>query len=301
MAQTLSGTVVRAAKAVGTRYCTTAPSSVAASADGCGCAVHGRPIQSSWVIRSSANPTRKATGPSSTSPHARTTSSAEHRTSRKNRTSSQRTSIGHCCWLHCKHRRPLRNSSTVFGHLRSLQNTVVIVLAKRDLQDDATVAEFRTVYEQAGYDVLEVSAMTGEGIGRIRELLADGTTLLSGNSGVGKSTLIGTIDPRIDIRTGEISQSHGKGRHTTTFSTMYVLTNSSAVIDTPGIKGIRVDRHRRCRTVALLSGDDAHSTGLPLLQLHAHPRTGLCRGRSRAERRNRRGPLRKLSENARRR
>ena len=114
---------------------------------------------------------------------------------------------------------------------------VVIVLAKRDLQDDATVAEFRTVYEQAGYDVLEVSAMTGEGIGRIRELLADGTTLLSGNSGVGKSTLIGTIDPRSDIRTGEISQSHGKGRHTTTFSTMYVLTNSSAVIDTPGIKG----------------------------------------------------------------
>lgn len=114
---------------------------------------------------------------------------------------------------------------------------VVIVLAKRDLQDDATVAEFRTVYEQAGYDVLEVSAITGEGIGRIRELLADGTTLLSGNSGVGKSTLIGTIDPRIDIRTGEISQSHGKGRHTTTFSTMYVLTNSSAVIDTPGIKG----------------------------------------------------------------
>ncbi len=90
---------------------------------------------------------------------------------------------------------------------------------------------------RAGYDVLEVSAMTGEGIGRIRELLADGTTLLSGNSGVGKSTLIGTIDPRIDIRTGEISQSHGKGRHTTTFSTMYVLTNSSAVIDTPGIKG----------------------------------------------------------------
>ncbi len=114
---------------------------------------------------------------------------------------------------------------------------VVIVLAKRDLQDDATVAEFRTVYEQAGYDVLEVSAVTGEGIGRIRELLADGTTLLSGNSGVGKSTLIGTIDPRIDIRTGEISQSHGKGRHTTTFSTMYVLTNGSAVIDTPGIKG----------------------------------------------------------------
>ena len=114
---------------------------------------------------------------------------------------------------------------------------VVIVLAKRDLQADEAVAEFRSVYEAIGYEVVELSAVTGAGIGRIRALLAEGTTLLSGNSGVGKSTLIGTIDPALDIRTGAISESHHKGRHTTTFSTMYPLAGGGAVIDTPGIKG----------------------------------------------------------------
>ena len=114
---------------------------------------------------------------------------------------------------------------------------VTIVLSKRDLQEDAAVAAFRAVYEGVGYEVAEVSAATGTGIGRIRTLLAAGTTLLSGHSGVGKSTLIATIDPTLDIRTGEISQSHRKGRHTTTFSTMYPLAGGGAVIDTPGIKG----------------------------------------------------------------
>lgn len=114
---------------------------------------------------------------------------------------------------------------------------VVIVLSKRDLQDDAAVAEFSAIYRAAGYEVSEVSAKTGAGVERIRELLAEGTTLLSGNSGVGKSTLVQAIDPQLDIRTGEISQSHHKGRHTTTFSTMYPLAGGGAVIDTPGIKG----------------------------------------------------------------
>ena len=114
---------------------------------------------------------------------------------------------------------------------------VTIVLSKRDLQDDEEVAAFRAVYEAAGYEVVEVSAATGLGIDRIRTLLSAGTTLLSGNSGVGKSTLVGIIDPGLDIRTGEISQSHHKGRHTTTFSTMYPLAGGGAVIDTPGIKG----------------------------------------------------------------
>ncbi len=113
----------------------------------------------------------------------------------------------------------------------------VIVLAKRDLQDDAAVAEFRAVYEGAGYEVVELSTPTGLGLDRVRELLAEGTTLLSGNSGVGKSTLVQAVDPHLDIRTGEISESHGKGRHTTTFSTMYPLAGGGTVIDTPGIKG----------------------------------------------------------------
>ena len=112
-----------------------------------------------------------------------------------------------------------------------------ILLSKIDLQDAEAVAEFRAVYEGAGYRVLEVSAKEGRGVEEVRELLAGRTTLVLGNSGVGKSTLIQTIDPSLDIRTGEISDSHHKGRHTTTFSTMYPLAEGGAVIDTPGIKG----------------------------------------------------------------
>lgn len=112
-----------------------------------------------------------------------------------------------------------------------------ILLSKIDLQDAEAVAEFRAVYEGAGYRVLEVSAKEGRGVEEVRKLLAGRTTLVSGNSGVGKSTLIQTIDPSLDIRTGEISDSHHKGRHTTTFSTMYPLAEGGEVIDTPGIKG----------------------------------------------------------------
>ena len=114
---------------------------------------------------------------------------------------------------------------------------VTILLSKRDLQDPGAVAAFRRIYEDAGYEVLEVSTADGAGVERVRELLAGRTTLLSGNSGVGKSTLVRAIDPTLDIRTGEISGSHDKGRHTTTFSTMYPLAGGGAVIDTPGIKG----------------------------------------------------------------
>ena len=114
---------------------------------------------------------------------------------------------------------------------------VTILLSKLDLQDAEAVAEFRAVYEGAGYRVLEVSVREGRGVEEVRELLAGRTTLVSENSGVGKSTLIQAIDPSLDIRTGEISESHHKGRHTTTFSTMYPLAGGGAVIDTPGIKG----------------------------------------------------------------
>ena len=114
---------------------------------------------------------------------------------------------------------------------------VTILLSKLDLHDTEAVAEFPAVYDGAGYRVLEVSVREGRGVEEVRELLAGRTTLVSGNSGVGKSTLIQAIDPSLDIRTGEISESHHKGRHTTTFSTMYPLAGGGAVIDTPGIKG----------------------------------------------------------------
>ncbi|MBQ8581688.1 MAG: ribosome small subunit-dependent GTPase A [Alistipes sp.] len=114
---------------------------------------------------------------------------------------------------------------------------VTILLAKIDLQAAEEVAFFRSIYEPIGYRVVEVSATTGEGVEVVHDLLVGRTTLLSGNSGVGKSTLVQRIDPTLDIRTGDISDSHHKGRHTTTFSTMYPLREGGALIDTPGIKG----------------------------------------------------------------
>lgn len=116
---------------------------------------------------------------------------------------------------------------------------VTILLAKADLAAQApeAVAAFKAVYEGAGYPVIEVSAIDGTGLDRVRELLAGCTTLLAGNSGVGKSTLAGAVEPGLDIRIGTISESHHKGRHTTTFSTMYPLSSGGYLIDTPGIKG----------------------------------------------------------------
>ena len=115
---------------------------------------------------------------------------------------------------------------------------VTILLAKIDLLQEAPemVEQFHRVYEGAGYEVIDISATQGIGVERVKEMLAGKTTLLSGNSGVGKSTLIGAIDPTIDIRTGEISDSFHKGKHTTTFSTMYRVADGY-IIDTPGVKG----------------------------------------------------------------
>ena len=116
---------------------------------------------------------------------------------------------------------------------------VTILLAKIDLarQNPEAVEEFHAIYESAGYRVIDVSATEGEGVDIVREMLHGRTTLLSGNSGVGKSTLVAAVEPGLDIRTGEISQSHNKGKHTTTFSTMYPLADGGYIIDTPGIKG----------------------------------------------------------------
>lgn len=125
---------------------------------------------------------------------------------------------------------------------------VTILLAKADTlhREPERAAEFLDTYRKAGYEVVEVSSFDGTGIGRVKELMRGCTTLLSGNSGVGKSTLVGTVSPGLDIRTGAVSESHGKGRHTTTFSTMYPLEGGGYVIDTPGIKGfglIDIDNH----------------------------------------------------------
>ncbi|MEE1540914.1 MAG: ribosome small subunit-dependent GTPase A, partial [Paludibacteraceae bacterium] len=93
------------------------------------------------------------------------------------------------------------------------------------------------LYEQIGYQCFAVSALTGEGVEDIRSLLSGSVSLLSGNSGVGKSSLINAVCPDFKAKTGEISEIHNKGMHTTTFSEMFELDEGSYLIDTPGIKG----------------------------------------------------------------
>lgn len=117
----------------------------------------------------------------------------------------------------------------------------VIILNKTDLYNTPELAalkeEFLRVYSLAGYEVIEASATGGEGIEELRSRLKNKVSLFSGNSGVGKSTIIKAIDPTLDIRIGEISDYHKKGRHTTTFSEMFPLAEGGYIIDTPGIKG----------------------------------------------------------------
>ena len=129
---------------------------------------------------------------------------------------------------------------------------VTIVIGKADMltgEYEAETEEFEAIYSDAGYDIIRLSSTTGEGVEEIRALLRDKKTLVAGNSGVGKSTLVSNIDPTLDIRTGEISESHHKGKHTTTFSTMYPI-EGGYIIDTPGIKGfglIDIEGRELCR------------------------------------------------------
>ena len=130
----------------------------------------------------------------------------------------------------------------------------VIVMNKIDLlEDDPDAMEYLNaasyLYESIGYTVVKVSAKTGEGLETLRENLRGKTTLFSGNSGVGKSTLINDLIPGLQLATASISSTHDTGMHTTTFSEMFDLPDMdepSAIIDTPGVKGfgtLEFDRH----------------------------------------------------------
>ena len=117
---------------------------------------------------------------------------------------------------------------------------VVLVFNKTDLLTDEErhyQDMMMTLYDTVGYKCMAVSAERGDGVDALLPLLRDKTTLLSGNSGVGKSTLINRILPGVNLRTAEISDSHNTGMHTTTFSEMLELPSGGYIIDTPGIKG----------------------------------------------------------------
>jgi len=116
---------------------------------------------------------------------------------------------------------------------------VVIVFNKADLygEDELTVYHYlRSIYETIGYEVRLVSSITGQGIEELKTLLKDKISLVSGQSGVGKSTLVNALQPELNIRTDEISDYSGKGMHTTTFAEMFPLDFGGHIIDTPGIK-----------------------------------------------------------------
>lgn len=118
---------------------------------------------------------------------------------------------------------------------------VTIVLNKVDLLRQIEGAQefidsFTQIYEGAGYEIIQTCAKTGEGVDRLRSAMADGINLLSGVSGVGKSSLIKALDPSLEPKTGEISSAHLQGKHTTTFYEMYQLSSGGYIIDTPGIR-----------------------------------------------------------------
>ncbi len=118
--------------------------------------------------------------------------------------------------------------------------SVVIVFNKIDLFDDEEremVEAFRSVYTDLGYQTAVCSAESREGLEDLIAILKDKVSLLSGHSGVGKSTLINAIDPKLDIRTGAISEAHFTGQHTTTFAEMHKIVFGGYIVDTPGIRG----------------------------------------------------------------
>ena len=117
---------------------------------------------------------------------------------------------------------------------------VILVFNKTDLltADEAHYQQMLiTLYQTVGYECRVISAETGEGVDELKTLLPGKITLLSGNSGVGKSTLINRLVPGVNLRTAEISDAHNTGQHTTTFSEMIRLEGGGWVVDTPGIKG----------------------------------------------------------------
>ena len=115
-----------------------------------------------------------------------------------------------------------------------------IVLAKTDLyraEAQEQIDAFRQIYEGAGYPVIETSVKTGEGIEAIREACKGHINLFSGESGVGKSSLIKALDPSLDPKIGQISVAHLQGKHTTSLYEMYPLATGGFVIDSPGLRG----------------------------------------------------------------
>lgn len=117
---------------------------------------------------------------------------------------------------------------------------VTIVLNKVDMYKEVVpeqLEDFRRIYGSAGYEIIETSATKGEGVEKLREAIKGKVCLFSGESGVGKSSLIKALDPALNPKIGKISDIHLQGKHTTSLYEMYQLQSGGFIIDTPGIRG----------------------------------------------------------------
>ena len=116
----------------------------------------------------------------------------------------------------------------------------ILIFNKIDTFDEATLDEqlyLQHTYQEIGYKCLRVSATDNKGVSELMDLMKGKVSMFSGHSGVGKSTLVNAIEPTLNLKTKEISNSHAQGQHTTTFAEMFDLSNDIRIIDTPGIRG----------------------------------------------------------------
>ncbi|MFM1808667.1 MAG: ribosome small subunit-dependent GTPase [Bacteroidota bacterium] len=126
---------------------------------------------------------------------------------------------------------------------------VILVFNKWDTYNDEErirAMALKALYEKIGYNTLVSSAKTAQGCDQLKALMIQKTSMFSGNSGVGKSTLINAIEPTLDLKTSRTSVQHQQGQHTTTFAQMFDLSFDARIIDTPGIRGFGVatlERH----------------------------------------------------------
>lgn len=109
-----------------------------------------------------------------------------------------------------------------------------------EIEQRAEVMYLKDIYEKIGYNCIEVSATEDKNVSTVKEMMIGKTSMFIGHSGVGKSTLVNTIEQSLKLKTKEISNQHKQGQHTTTFAEMFDLSFDARIIDTPGIKGFGV-------------------------------------------------------------